>query len=106
MLSRWGTAGRWPGTRGADSSAWSGSNARHPNPNSRLHGGPGKLDAAPRQAFVLVKALDEDGEVAWAFRSSEPFNLEELLGALTLQVETLKRKLVRDWEDGDPDYLN
>jgi hypothetical protein len=60
----------------------------------------------PLQAFVLVKALDEDGDVAWAFRTSEPFNLEELLGALTIQCETLKRKLVRHWEDDDPDYAD
>jgi hypothetical protein len=81
---------------------------RHPIeavlPEFRLH--PLSDGWMPLQDFVLVKALDEDGEVAWAFRTSEPFNLEELLGALTLQVETLKRKLVRDWEDGDPDYLD
>jgi hypothetical protein len=63
-------------------------------------------DWTPLQAFVLVKALDEDGEVAWAFRTSELFNLEELLGALTLQVETLTRKLVKSWEDEDPDYTD
>jgi hypothetical protein len=56
----------------------------------------------PLQTFALVKCLDEDGEVAWAFRTSEPFNLEELLGALVVQVETLKRRLVRHWEDEDP----
>lgn len=54
------------------------------------------------QTFALVKCLDEEGEVAWAFRTSEPLNLEELLGALTIQVETLKRKLVRHWEDDEP----
>jgi hypothetical protein len=56
------------------------------------------------QAFVLIKALDEDGDTAWSFRTNEPLNLEELLGALTVQVEVLKRKLARNWEDDDPDY--
>jgi hypothetical protein len=74
----------------------------HVLPDFQLHA----LDEGwtPLQAFVLVKALDSDGEVSWAFRTSEPFNLEELLGALTIQVETLKRKLVRQWEDEDPEY--
>ena len=30
-------------------------------------------------------------------------HLEELLGALVIQVETLKRKLTRSWEDEGPD---
>ncbi len=57
----------------------------------------------PLQAFVLIKALDEDGQTAWSFRTSEPMNLEELLGALTIQVDVLRRKLVRQWEDEDDD---
>lgn len=58
----------------------------------------------PLQAFVLIKALDDEGHPVWSFRTSEPFNLEELLGALDVQRETLRRKLVRQWEDCDPDY--
>ena len=53
----------------------------------------------PLQAFVLIKALDDEGDPQWSFRTSESFNLEELLGALVVQQETLRRKLVRDWED-------
>jgi hypothetical protein len=55
----------------------------------------------PLQAFVLIKSLDEDGDTAWSYRTSEALNLEELLGALTVQVELLRNKLVRHWEDGD-----
>ncbi len=58
----------------------------------------------PLQAFVLIKCLNEDGEAVWSFRTSEQMNLEELLGALMVQTDTLKRKLVRVWEDEDPDY--
>lgn len=50
---------------------------------------------------MLVKSLDETGETAWSFRTSEPLNLEELLGALTVQADVLRRKLVRSWEDED-----
>ena len=55
----------------------------------------------PLQAFVLVKSFDERGEISWAFRTSDPFNLEELLGALTIQCDVLRNKLVRNWEDED-----
>ena len=55
----------------------------------------------PLQAFVLVKSLDHEGESSWSFRTSEPLNLEELLGALTVQTEVLRRKLVRMWDDED-----
>ena len=58
---------------------------------------------SPLQAFVLIKSFDEEGETVWAFRTSEEMNLEELLGALTVQAELLKRKLTHDWEDEDPD---
>ena len=70
-------------------------------PGFRLH--PLGEGWTPLQAFVLVKCLDEEGDIAWSFRTSEQMNLEELLGALMVQTETLKRKLVRAWEDDDPD---
>ena len=61
-----------------------------------------KLRRTPLQAFVLQGA-QRDGQSAWSFRNSEPMNLEELLGALTIQVDVLRRKLVRQWEDEDDD---
>ena len=68
-------------------------------PGFRLHA----LDEGwtPLQAFVLVKSLDDEGDVAWSFRTSEVLNLEELLGALTVQVEVLEHKLARLWEADD-----
>lgn len=72
-------------------------------PDFKLH--PLEPGWTPLQAFVLVKSLDEEGGTAWSFRTSEQFNLEELLGALVVQVETLKRKLTRSWESQDPDSL-
>ena len=52
-------------------------------------------------SFHLIKCLDDEGDVTWAFRTSEKMNLEELLGALVVQTETLRRRLVRQWEDDE-----
>lgn len=68
-------------------------------PGFMLH--PLKSGWTPLEAFVLVKCLDDDGDHAWSFRTTNPLNLEELLGALTVQVELLQRKLVRSWEGDD-----
>jgi len=55
----------------------------------------------PIEAFILLKCMDDDGDSAWSFRTTNPLNLNELLGALTIQVETLKRKLVDGWTEDD-----
>lgn len=52
----------------------------------------------PLSAFVLAKVLDRDGNPAWSFRTTEPPNREELLGALTIQVDLLRRSLADDWD--------
>jgi hypothetical protein len=49
-------------------------------------------------AFVLAKVLDREGNPSWSFRTTEPPNREELLGALTVQVELLKASLTEEWE--------
>jgi hypothetical protein len=44
--------------------------------------------------------LDADGDITWSFRhteSSSP-NREELLGALSVQIELLKNWLVEEWD--------
>jgi hypothetical protein len=51
------------------------------------------------EAFVLVKTLDEDGDVAWAYRTTNRLNREELLGALVVQVAVLKKELRDEWDD-------
>ena len=70
-------------------------------PGFRLH----PLDPGwtPLQAFVMVKALDEQGQAGWSFRTSEWLNLEELLGALIIQVDLLRKRLLADWDDEDDD---
>ncbi len=64
-------------------------------PGHRLH----PLDDGwtPLASFNLIKCLDGDGDVVWSFRTSEQFNLEELLGALVVQTELLKRKILQSW---------
>lgn len=51
------------------------------------------------EAFVLLKVLDRDGDVTWSFRTTNRLSREELLGALIVQVDVL-RKSLRD-ECGD-----
>lgn len=55
----------------------------------------------PLEAFVLIKTLDADGNPAWSFRTTNPLNNHELLGAMTVQIELLKRRLTRMWEDDE-----
>jgi hypothetical protein len=51
------------------------------------------------EAFILVKGLADDGGSAWSYRTTNPMNREDLLGALTVQVELIRGKLVRSWAD-------
>lgn len=55
----------------------------------------------PLEAFVLVKALDEDGTSTWSYRTSVAMNREELLGALTVQCAVLRRELVEEFDSED-----
>lgn len=52
---------------------------------------------------LVVKCLDEDGGVTWAFRTTEDMNDEELLGALTVRTDLLRRSIVDSYADLDPD---
>ena len=53
----------------------------------------------PIEAFVLIKALDEDGSPTWAYRTRNRLNREELLGALIVQTDVLRRELRNEWDD-------
>ena len=55
----------------------------------------------PLQAFVLIKSLDDSGDTSWSYRISEQLNLEELLGALTVQVELIRRSLISEWDTNE-----
>lgn len=50
------------------------------------------------EALVLVKCLDETGDPSWAYRTTNRLNREELLGALIVHADLLRKELVEEWE--------
>ena len=53
------------------------------------------------EALVLMKCLDEEGRVTWAYRTTHRLNREELLGALVVHTDVLRRELADEWLDDD-----
>ena len=53
------------------------------------------------EAFVLVKVLDSEGNPTWSYRTTNPLNREELLGALSIQVAILTKELRDEWNDDE-----
>jgi len=51
------------------------------------------------EAFVLIKVLDSHGAPGWSYRTTNRLNREELLGALTVQLDVLREELRREWDD-------
>jgi hypothetical protein len=49
---------------------------------------------APLEGIVLVKCLDPEGHPTWAFRTTAGLNEEELLGALTVRTDLLRKELL------------
>jgi len=56
-------------------------------------------DETAIEAFVLIKVLDADGEVGWSYRTTNRLNREELLGALIVQTDVLRKELRDEWDD-------
>lgn len=52
----------------------------------------------PIEAFVLIKSLDENGEINWSYRTTSRLNREELLGVLTVHNDLLRKELLGEWE--------
>ncbi len=46
------------------------------------------------EGIVLVKCLDDEGSPTWAFRETEGINDEEIIGALTVQLELWKARTI------------
>jgi hypothetical protein len=44
-------------------------------------------------AIILVKCFDDEGRSSWAFRRTDGLNDEELLGALMVRTDLLRREL-------------
>ena len=53
----------------------------------------------PVEGLVLMKCLDEEGHSVWVYRTTAVPNREELLGALIVHTDLLRRELAGDWED-------
>lgn len=51
------------------------------------------------EALVLIKCLDEDGHPTWLYRTTHHLNREELLGALIVHSDVLRRELRDEWDD-------
>ncbi|MEJ3742138.1 hypothetical protein WEI85_02400 [Actinomycetes bacterium KLBMP 9797] len=53
---------------------------------------------AAEEAFIVIKVRGKDGATYWSYRTTHRPNREELLGALTVQADLLRRDMVNDWE--------
>jgi hypothetical protein len=53
------------------------------------------------EGIVLVKCLDEEGHASWAFRTTAGLNDEELLGALTVRTDLLRKELLESFQSED-----
>jgi hypothetical protein len=54
------------------------------------------------EGIILLKCLDDEGNSSWAFRTTEGLNDEELLGALTVRIDLLRKELLEAyWNDDD-----
>lgn len=51
--------------------------------------------------IVLVKCLDDEGHPSWAFRETEGMNVEEVIGALTVQLDLLRERAVDAFRPAD-----
>jgi hypothetical protein len=52
----------------------------------------------PIEAFVLIKVCAPDGSTAWSYRTTTPPNRAELLGALLVHTDLLRRDLLSEWD--------
>jgi len=55
------------------------------------------------EAFVLIKVLDAQGDISWSYRTTNRLNRQELLGALIVQIDVLRKELRDEWEWDDSD---
>ena len=53
----------------------------------------------PIDAVVLIKCLDDEGAPRWALRTTTGINDEELLGALVVRTDLLRRDMVAAFVD-------
>ena len=55
----------------------------------------------PLEVSCMVKCLGDAGKPEWALRMTHGLNDKELLGALVIQVELLKKDILNDYVEED-----
>jgi hypothetical protein len=68
-------------------------------PKMGLHALPEKW--TPIEALTLIKCLDEEGRSGWCYRTTSPPNREELLGALIVHTDLLRKELLDEWDEDE-----
>jgi hypothetical protein len=53
----------------------------------------------PVESLVLIKCLDKNGDSTCCYRTSAKPNREELLGALVVHADLLRKELLDEWSD-------
>jgi hypothetical protein len=51
--------------------------------------------------IVLVKCLNAEGRSSWAFRETQGLNEEEIIGALTVQLDLMRERTKAMYYDED-----
>jgi hypothetical protein len=69
---------------------------RHPIADviGRLEVAPVPHGWQPIEAALLIKCLDDEGNPAWAFRTTDGVNDEELLGTLIVRSDMLRAEIL------------
>ncbi len=57
----------------------------------------------PLDGVFLIKCLNPEGKALWSLRFTDGINEHELLGALLLQTDMLRKDMLADWADDDED---
>ncbi|MCA1822712.1 MAG: hypothetical protein ABR520_10750 [Mycobacteriales bacterium] len=58
---------------------------------------------SPVSAIALIRCVDQDGDAVWAFRTTPGLDEEELLGALTVRTDLLRKELLEAYSGDDSD---
>lgn len=53
------------------------------------------------EGIVLIKCLDDDGVPTWAFRETGGINEEEIIGALTVQLDLMRARAIEQYRPHD-----
>jgi hypothetical protein len=52
-----------------------------------------------KEAFLLIKVVDDEANSTWSYRTTNAMNREELLGVLTVHKALIVGELVAEFEE-------